>query len=117
MFIYGPPSTGKTAVVKKLLKDFPEAPNRILASFVDCVECFTPRLLFQHAMDGLCCHKPDARNNFTSFKRIDTVQQLVRTISENHIGRDIPAFLVHMLIFIINSCTNILFRSWIKQNV
>ncbi|KAL4208610.1 origin recognition complex, subunit 5 [Rhizopus microsporus] len=94
VFIYGPPSTGKTAVVKKLLKDFPEAPNRILASFVDCVECFTPRLLFQHAMDGLCCHKPDARNNFTSFKRIDTVQQLVRTISENHIGRDIPAFLI-----------------------
>lgn len=45
-------------------------------------------------MDGFCQHKPDYRNNYTSYKRVDTMQQFIRTICQTDIGSEQPAFLV-----------------------
>ncbi|KAI9273739.1 origin recognition complex subunit 5-like protein [Sporodiniella umbellata] len=88
IFVYGPPSTGKTSVLKRILNDYHSV------SSIHCVESFTPRLLFQRALDGFCRHKPDHKNNYTSFKRIDTLQQFVRTIVQTNIGTEKPAFLL-----------------------
>ncbi|KAG1141164.1 hypothetical protein G6F37_008531 [Rhizopus arrhizus] len=90
IFIYGPPSTGKTAVLKRILNDRQGSS----VSFVNCVESFTPRLLFQHAIDGFCGHEPNYNNSYTSYQRIDTVQQFIRAIRESGIGDKQPAFLM-----------------------
>jgi origin recognition complex subunit 5 len=50
--------------------------------YVNCVECFTPRLLFEHAMDQLIHHKPGFKNGYTSSRKIDNVQQFVKYIRE-----------------------------------
>lgn len=72
--MYGPPSTGKTTVISEIFKEN--------GGYVNCVECFTPRLLFEHAMDQLIHHKPGYKNGYTSSRKINDVQQFVKCIRE-----------------------------------
>ncbi|KAI9483768.1 MAG: origin recognition complex [Benjaminiella poitrasii] len=75
LFIYGPPSTGKTTVVSEFFKHN--------GAYINCVECFTPRLLFEHSLDDLIKHKPTFSNGYTSSRKIDNVQQFVKAIREH----------------------------------
>jgi origin recognition complex subunit 5 len=54
--------------------------------YVNCVECFTPRLLFEHAMDQLIHHEPGYKNGYTSSRKILDVQQFVKCIRETFSG-------------------------------
>ncbi|KAG2209209.1 hypothetical protein INT47_005501 [Mucor saturninus] len=74
IFVYGPPSTGKTSVISEVFKTN--------GGYVNCVECFTPRLLFEHAMDQLIQRQPEFKNNYTRSRKIDNVQQFVKCIRE-----------------------------------
>ncbi|KAI8087840.1 origin recognition complex subunit 5 C-terminus-domain-containing protein [Gilbertella persicaria] len=74
IFIYGPPSTGKTTLVTEFFAPF--------ALYVNCIECFTPRLLFERAFDALEKHQPSHLNQYSSLRKIDTAQQLVRAFKE-----------------------------------
>ncbi|KAI7904142.1 origin recognition complex, subunit 5 [Cokeromyces recurvatus] len=75
LFIYGPPSTGKTTVITEFFKHN--------GAYVNCVECFTPRLLFEHSLDRLIKHKPTFTNGYTTSRKIDNVQQFVKAVQEN----------------------------------
>lgn len=86
-------------------------------SFVNCVESFTPRLLFQHAIDGFCGHEPNYNNSYTSYQRIDTVQQFIRAIRESGIGDKQPAFLVKEILYSLALTLIKNGRCWIEENV
>lgn len=75
IFIYGPPSTGKTTVVSEFFKS--------VGAYVNCVECFTPRLLFEHSLDKLMKHRPTFSNGYTSTRKIDNIQQFVKAMRES----------------------------------
>ncbi|KAL7316453.1 hypothetical protein PS15m_005540 [Mucor circinelloides] len=75
IFIYGPPSTGKTTLTTEFFKPH--------GAYVNCVECFTPRLLFEHSLDKLIQHKPTHTNGYTTTRKIDNVQQFVKAIREH----------------------------------
>ncbi|KAF8977145.1 Origin recognition complex subunit 5 [Entomortierella lignicola] len=50
LFINGSSSLGKTVVVKTILSTLLEEKSPSRYAFLDCVECHTPRLIFEHAI-------------------------------------------------------------------
>ncbi|KAI8988064.1 origin recognition complex subunit 5 C-terminus-domain-containing protein [Mycotypha africana] len=74
IFVYGPPSTGKTSVVSNFFGQ--------QGAYVNCIECFTPRLLFEHAFNQISSYKPTHANGYTCSRRLDNIQQFVRAIKE-----------------------------------
>ncbi|KXS12169.1 hypothetical protein M427DRAFT_157455 [Gonapodya prolifera JEL478] len=50
LFVYGDSGTGKTSLLRALLRPF-ELEG--LVAFVNCLECHSPRLLFEHLIDQL----------------------------------------------------------------
>ena len=76
LFLSGPPSSGKSRVVSGLLECV--APSR--TAMVDCVECHTPRLLFERALNGLAKCSPLMKNDFNSYARCDSLADFVRLL-------------------------------------
>ncbi|OBZ83491.1 Origin recognition complex subunit 5 [Choanephora cucurbitarum] len=74
IFVYGPPSTGKTTLVRQFF-----GPHGV---YVNCIECFTPRLIFEHAHDTLVRHQPSQNNQYTSSRKIENAQQFVKALRE-----------------------------------
>uniref|UniRef100_F7CBD1 Origin recognition complex subunit 5 n=1 Tax=Xenopus tropicalis TaxID=8364 RepID=F7CBD1_XENTR len=60
--------------VSTLLSIFGELP----CAFINCVECFTPRLLFEQILNHLHHHHPAPENEFSSKERCDTFNDFVR---------------------------------------
>ncbi|XP_064417512.1 origin recognition complex subunit 5 isoform X3 [Latimeria chalumnae] len=73
LFIYGHTATGKTYVIQTLLETL-ELPHAI----VNCVECFTSRLLFEQVLNQLQGHHPSPENNYSSFTFCNTFNDFVR---------------------------------------
>lgn len=44
LFIYGPSATGKTSIIQEIFDNKPHH------AFINCIECFTPRLLFERTL-------------------------------------------------------------------
>ncbi|KAI8647290.1 origin recognition complex subunit 5 [Parasitella parasitica] len=86
IFVYGPPSTGKTTLLTEFFKPH--------GAYVNCVECFTPRLLFEHSLDKLIQHKPTHANHYTTSRKIDNVQQFVKAIREQFKGKKVTKYLI-----------------------
>ncbi|KAM4705544.1 origin recognition complex subunit 5 [Rhinophrynus dorsalis] len=73
IFIYGHTGTGKTYVLQTLLTTL-ELP----CSIVNCVESFTPRLLFEQILNQINNHCPGPENEYSSLERCDTFNEFVR---------------------------------------
>ncbi|KAM3929277.1 origin recognition complex subunit 5 [Leptodactylus fuscus] len=73
IFIYGHTGTGKTYILQTVLSTL-ELPH----VFVNCVECFTTRLLFEQILNQLYNHRPGPENEFSSYERCDTFNEFVR---------------------------------------
>ncbi|XP_069816078.1 origin recognition complex subunit 5 isoform X2 [Dendropsophus ebraccatus] len=73
IFIYGHTGTGKTYILQTALSTL-ELPH----AFVNCVECFTARLLYEEILNQLYKHRPNPDNGFTSYERCDTFNEFVR---------------------------------------
>ncbi|XP_069587549.1 origin recognition complex subunit 5 isoform X2 [Ranitomeya imitator] len=73
IFIYGHTGTGKTYILQTVLSTL-ELPS----AFVNCVECFTARLLFEQILNQLYKHCPGPENEFSSYKKCDTFNEFVR---------------------------------------
>ncbi|KAJ8046876.1 Origin recognition complex subunit 5 [Holothuria leucospilota] len=75
IFIYGHSSTGKTFVTKKLLKST-EAPH----ASINCVECYSQRLLYEEILGQLSGQVLCAENNYTRSSRCETMNEFVRLL-------------------------------------
>ncbi|KAG8570698.1 hypothetical protein GDO81_011375 [Engystomops pustulosus] len=73
IFIYGHTGTGKTYVLQTALRTL-ELPH----VFVNCVECYTARILFEEILNQLYNHCPGPENEFSSYERCDTFNEFVR---------------------------------------
>ncbi|XP_041109987.1 origin recognition complex subunit 5 [Polyodon spathula] len=73
VFIYGHAATGKSLVTQTLLREL-QLPHALL----NCVECFTSRLLFEHILNQLYAHSPSPDNEFSSHTRCDSFNDFIR---------------------------------------
>ncbi|KAI8393755.1 origin recognition complex subunit 5 C-terminus-domain-containing protein [Radiomyces spectabilis] len=85
IFVYGCPSSGKTSVVRAVLE---KTLKRTSWAFVNCIECHSPRMVFEHAMNQWCDWTPSWNNQFTGVCRIDSIHQFVQVIQEGHMYKD-----------------------------
>ncbi|KAF7726968.1 Origin recognition complex subunit 5 [Apophysomyces ossiformis] len=79
IFIYGHPSSGKTSVVRSL---FERALPREHWAFLNCVECYTPRILFEHTLDQWCNWTPSHENQYTSVCKVDNIHHFVKVLQD-----------------------------------
>uniref|UniRef100_A0A4W3IPU1 Origin recognition complex subunit 5 n=1 Tax=Callorhinchus milii TaxID=7868 RepID=A0A4W3IPU1_CALMI len=77
IFVYGHTATGKTYVMQTLLKTC-KLPHVI----VNCVECFSSRMLFEQILNQLQGHCLSPENEYSSFLRCDTLNDFVRLFKQ-----------------------------------
>ncbi|RUS17862.1 origin recognition complex subunit 5-like protein [Endogone sp. FLAS-F59071] len=79
IFVYGHTSSGKTSVLRSLFKS--ALPLHHFA-LVNCVECHTPRLIFEHALNQLTDTVPGHANGYRGYARCDTLGDFVVKLGE-----------------------------------
>ncbi|KAJ2961192.1 hypothetical protein NQZ79_g3495 [Umbelopsis isabellina] len=79
ILIYGHSSSGKTSVVRALMsKSLP----RKQWAYINCIECHTPRMIFEHAVNEWCNWVPSWENQFRSIARIDSLNDFLCVLKE-----------------------------------
>ncbi len=76
LFVYGVTGTGKTAVVRSII----EQPT-ISSAFIDCLEAFTPKFLFETILNQLSNTLPSPENEFKGYTRCEHISEFVRHLS------------------------------------
>ncbi|KAJ1677228.1 Origin recognition complex subunit 5, partial [Spiromyces aspiralis] len=110
IFIYGPSATGKTAIIKRLINEYNRqfpcpsitaldehgCDQRLEGdtagswfAYVDCVECNTPRLVFERALNRWAGWQPSESNRYTSIAKCESSVDFVNRI--NQIAKCTPA--------------------------
>ncbi|XP_033103413.1 origin recognition complex subunit 5-like isoform X3 [Anneissia japonica] len=75
LFIFGHSATGKSLVVSTLLKRL-ELPHAV----VNCVECYTQRLMYEQLLNKVAGYQSGPSNNYGSFARCDNTNDFVRLL-------------------------------------
>lgn len=76
LIVYGLPSTGKTSILKELSNTFP--PRH--AAFINCVECYSPKLIFEYALNEWAGTVPCLENGFKGYARCDSPCDFVKHV-------------------------------------
>ncbi|CAO3620429.1 unnamed protein product [Cunninghamella blakesleeana] len=79
IFIYGHSSSGKTCVVKAVME------SKILPkqyAYIHCVENYTPRMIFEKALNQWCNWTPSIDNHFTNICKAECIHQFVKIIQQ-----------------------------------
>ncbi|KAJ1652964.1 hypothetical protein IWQ61_006819 [Dispira simplex] len=74
LFVYGHKANGKTAVVRAL---FQEHYPTELSAYVSCIECYTPRLVFESILSQFTGSEPSVETGFRSAFKCDNMQDFV----------------------------------------
>ncbi|XP_077977106.1 origin recognition complex subunit 5-like [Glandiceps talaboti] len=77
IFIYGHTATGKTAVVSSMVQVL-QLPH----ATVNCVECYTQRLLYEQILNQVANVIPTPDNNYSSYARCDNMNDFVRLLQK-----------------------------------
>ncbi|XP_030072882.1 origin recognition complex subunit 5 [Microcaecilia unicolor] len=93
IFIYGHTATGKTYVMKTLLEVL-ELPHVI----VNCIECFTSRLLFEEILSQLNSHCTTLEKAFSFCERCDTFNDFVRLYKQVTLDQDLKNQTVYIVL-------------------
>nr|XP_002740279.1 PREDICTED: origin recognition complex subunit 5-like [Saccoglossus kowalevskii] len=75
IFIYGHTASGKSAVITTILQTL-QLPHAI----VNCVECYTQRLLYEHILNQVGDVIPSPDNNYSCYARCDNMNDFVRLL-------------------------------------
>ncbi|XP_029472133.1 origin recognition complex subunit 5 isoform X2 [Rhinatrema bivittatum] len=93
IFIYGHRATGKTYVMHTLLKVL-ELPHVI----VNCIECFTSRLLFEEILSQMNSHCSAMEREFSSHECCDTFNDFVRLYKQATLEQDLQNETVYIVL-------------------
>ncbi|XP_069484175.1 origin recognition complex subunit 5 isoform X2 [Ambystoma mexicanum] len=93
IFIYGHTATGKTYVMQTLLRVL-----KLPHAFVNCVECFTSRLLLEQILNRLNDHCPTPENEYSSYERCDTLNEFVRLYKQVILNQNIQDETVYIVL-------------------
>ncbi|KAF7246643.1 Origin recognition complex subunit 5, partial [Varanus komodoensis] len=91
LFIYGHTSSGKTYVMQTLLKTL-ELPH----VFVNCIECFTSRLLLEEILRQLQCLS--IKENDVPFVSCDTFNDFVRLFKRTTVAPDLQNQTIYIVL-------------------
>ncbi|PSN39600.1 Origin recognition complex subunit 5 [Blattella germanica] len=80
VFIYGHTATGKTLVMRNVLEAL--SYNHVI---VNCVECYTPQLLFEPILNKIHGHEPTYKNNYTPYMSCDNMMDFVNCIKDSEV--------------------------------
>ncbi|KAJ2689121.1 hypothetical protein GGH99_002889 [Coemansia sp. RSA 1285] len=80
IFVYGPAATGKSSVVRELFELY--NPDGQQYALVNCIECFTPRLLFERTLNSWAGHKPSPSNRYANYARCENLVDFVNCIRD-----------------------------------
>ncbi|XP_059621239.1 origin recognition complex subunit 5 [Phlebotomus argentipes] len=73
IYICGPPCSGKTVIISTLLRYL----KNIRYAIVDCLECYSSKLLFEDIFDSLCCHELSYENSFTPRVKCENMRSFI----------------------------------------
>eukprot|EP00002_Diphylleia_rotans_P028997 TRINITY_DN5867_c0_g1_i4.p1 TRINITY_DN5867_c0_g1~~TRINITY_DN5867_c0_g1_i4.p1 ORF type:complete len:321 (-),score=76.09 TRINITY_DN5867_c0_g1_i4:255-1217(-) len=62
LFVYGQTATAKTSIVREMVQHY--VPNH---AFVDAVECFSVRVLYENVLNQLARHTPGPMNDYSNY--------------------------------------------------
>ncbi|KAJ1663925.1 hypothetical protein IW140_003812 [Coemansia sp. RSA 1813] len=80
IFVYGPAATGKTSIVRDLFASYdPEGQHY---AFINCIECFTPRLLFERTLNAWAGYTPAPSNRYANYARCENLVDFVNCVRE-----------------------------------
>eukprot|EP01147_Barroeca_monosierra_P010030 gene10030-2204_t len=77
VFVYGVPSTGKSMIVRKVIK---ESGSRY--AFINCLEAYSPRVLFEQILNSLSGELPGPENLYGGYARCDTVAKFIKLLTQ-----------------------------------
>ncbi|KAJ2892894.1 Origin recognition complex subunit 5, partial [Coemansia aciculifera] len=80
VFVYGPSATGKTAVLRDLFSEYDAAGHHY--AYINSVECFTSRLLFERTLNAWAGHVPCADNRFSNYAKCDNLVDFVNSVRD-----------------------------------
>ncbi|KAI8321070.1 hypothetical protein GQ54DRAFT_195746 [Martensiomyces pterosporus] len=78
IFIYGPSATGKTSVIRELFAQYDRTGQQY--AYLDSIECFAPRLLFERTLNAWAGHTPSKENRFANYARCDNLVDFVNNV-------------------------------------
>ena len=86
IFVYGVTATGKTSVVRALMEEGfvlagSGSSSPYVHAFVDCVEAFSPKILFEHILNQISGVMPSLANGFRGYCRCEHISSFVRELA------------------------------------
>lgn len=75
IYVYGDNGTGKSSVISALMHHIPSKTIHI-----DCVECYTSKIIFETVLNGLFDHHLTAANNYASYAKCDNAREFVEAL-------------------------------------
>ncbi|KAJ1984824.1 hypothetical protein H4R33_004254 [Dimargaris cristalligena] len=91
LFIYGHESTGKTSIVRFILSEIFDSTH---AAYISCVECYTPRLVFEHILKQLGDSHPSFETGFLSNVKCDSMQEFISFMRRLDGAHQLPRYIV-----------------------
>ncbi|CAG8526256.1 8908_t:CDS:2 [Paraglomus brasilianum] len=79
IFVYGHSSLGKTTIIKHIFTQLLSATHY---AFINCVECHTESLLFEHALNQFAGITPSFENNFCNWVKCGDVNEFIVRLRE-----------------------------------
>ncbi|XP_055678029.1 origin recognition complex subunit 5 [Lutzomyia longipalpis] len=73
IYISGPPCCGKTVITSALLRYL----KHLRYAVVDCLECYSSKVLFEDIIDSLSYHEPTYENSFAPLAKCDTMKSFL----------------------------------------
>ncbi|KAI9505323.1 hypothetical protein GGI25_003647 [Coemansia spiralis] len=80
IFVYGPTATGKTAVIRELFAQYDSTGQQY--ALVNCIECFTPRLLFERTLNAWAGHTPNVSNKYANYVRCENLVDFINCVRD-----------------------------------
>lgn len=76
VYVFGQACTGKTQIIQSLLRNT----SQLDYAIVNCIECFSPKILFENIVDNLNLHNLSDENGFNCFQKCDSMGDLIHEL-------------------------------------
>ncbi|XP_055911778.1 origin recognition complex subunit 5 [Eupeodes corollae] len=87
IYLYGHSGTGKTSILTKFLKH-----TNSKTVILDCIECYTSRILYESILNKLHSHRLRKEDNFAPYMKCETLKDFIsdlqQTGSDNEVDDD-----------------------------
>lgn len=75
IYVYGDNGTGKSSVISAFIHRIPSK-----TIYIDCVECYTSKIMYETVLNQLFDHHLTADNNYASYAKCDSARDFVEAL-------------------------------------